>query len=353
MWTTATTTTTSGTNTSLATTLTPSASVSTQTTAGNAMRTTTTTWTTSANIETTNTITTRTSTPATALTTATTTWTSTPTDDVITATTTRTTTTACAAATTATTARNTRTCSGHLAHEDLHSHDCPELRDDHPDYEDHHTYIAMITATTTRNTRTTTAVSASAWGPSCFEAGAAYDPIDMDARFIIRVADAEECRSQCAALPLCHHFSYYEPLGHCHFEDAFAVKAHYRPGFISGPPSCEDEEAAGRLSQLELECLEPGTAYSPSIYSERLDYGLSAREAVVWCQRLCADLPQCARFTVDFGSPAAGHLCSLTGVHALRSYPVLRQISGPPSCKWSLVRAKFLQDGSTVGFAGR
>jgi len=132
---------------------------------------------------------------------------------------------------------------------------------------------------------------------SCSKKDVSFEPMDMAGHPFTVEKSVAACQARCQRIPECAHFSYWEPAGHCHIQDAFAVPQPSRLLFIAGPPGCRlNEDKKQTLSVLRKKftrCYEPNTAYGP--YD--LQIGAVKTKSIEKCQLLCQMTPACTHFT--------------------------------------------------------
>lgn len=76
--------------------------------------------------------------------------------------------------------------------------------------------------------------------PYCVENDVMYEPIDMNMTINTNITakTVVDCMIQCRNAPDCGYFSFYFPLGSCHFSSPMATKATGRVGFVGGGAIC-------------------------------------------------------------------------------------------------------------------
>jgi len=164
----------------------------------------------------------------------------------------------------------------------------------------------------------------------CSTENMTYEPFDMDSHLMTTESSPAACQARCRRIDGCAHFSYWEPAGHCHVHDAFAVAQPHRLLFVSGPSSCNllqrGKESLSILRKKITKCYQPNTVYSP--YDVMM---LPVKtHCIEKCQNLCRRTSGCAHFsywTLD----GSCHLSSnMEGEQRLSG--VANFVSGPPRC---------------------
>lgn len=170
----------------------------------------------------------------------------------------------------------------------------------------------------------------------CFEEATSWEPLDMPGTFPVPVDGVKACQRRCAETHGCVHFSYWKEWGHCHVQDAYAIRQRGRTGFVSGPFKCwEDLHGDGWVRKdsftfvhKELACVDLGTLYSPLMGVVRFFPGLDQIEAIRKCRDYCATHEGCVHWTLQF--PARG--CRMAGTSARKLQPFLNAVSGNWTC---------------------
>lgn len=161
--------------------------------------------------------------------------------------------------------------------------------------------------------------------------------------------DAQACRHRCQETPGCFHFSYWQVRGHCHLQDAFALRRENRIDFTSGPFQCWSEipnaNSFGRLGPQqflpkELDCMQVGITWEPAMrwHPPQMFEGTQL-DMIRQCQGVCARTPECEHFTMDVATDG----CKLSMHDAVPLPGVLNTISGPPHCDSTAPFANFMQ----------
>mmetsp|Transcript_98201 Transcript_98201/g.194510 ORF Transcript_98201/g.194510 Transcript_98201/m.194510 type:complete len:471 (-) Transcript_98201:81-1493(-) len=170
----------------------------------------------------------------------------------------------------------------------------------------------------------------------CFEDDTSWEPLDMPGTYPMPVDGVKSCQRKCAVTHGCVHFSYWPELGHCHLQDAYAIRQRDRTGFVSGPFKCWEElrgDGWVRKDQFtfvrkELACVDLGTLYSPLMGVVRFFPKMSEVEAIRRCRDYCAKHEGCVHFSLQF--PARG--CRMAGRSARKLQPFLNAVSGNWTC---------------------
>jgi len=166
---------------------------------------------------------------------------------------------------------------------------------------------------------------------SCSRKDVSFEPMDMEGHPMTIESTVAACQARCQRVPECAHFSYWEPAGHCHIQDAFAVPQPSRLLFVAGPPGCrlreENRQTLSILRKKFTHCYEANTAYGP--YD--LQIGAVKTHSIEKCQALCRWTPGCSHFTYW----TLGGLCHLSSEVAdgeERIAGVADFVAGPPVC---------------------
>lgn len=170
----------------------------------------------------------------------------------------------------------------------------------------------------------------------CFEDDTSWEPLDMPGTYPVLVPGVEACQGKCAATHGCVHFSYWQELGHCHLQDAYAIRQQGRTGFVSGPFKCWEDLLGDEwvrkdpftFVHKELACADLGTLYSPLMGVVRFFPKMDEIEAIRKCRDYCATHEGCVHFTIQF--PARG--CRMAGSGAKKLKPFLNAVSGNWTC---------------------
>lgn len=172
----------------------------------------------------------------------------------------------------------------------------------------------------------------------CHEEDISWEPLDMQGSSPTEEVDAMACQRRCLGTPGCFHFTFWKVYGHCHLEDAFALRREDRSGFVSGPFQCWDEIRHSGLAQVkdgngksflpaQFHCMEVGVSWAPAMQLPKRFEG-SEIDMIMQCQHFCAMTKSCARFTMEVGS----RTCHLATAKASALPGVFNSISGPPVC---------------------
>lgn len=174
---------------------------------------------------------------------------------------------------------------------------------------------------------------------TCLEEDIAYEPTDMQGSSPTEEVDALACQRRCLETQGCYHFTFWKVYGHCHLQDAFAVRREGRDNFVSGPFKCWDEIKGSGLTRIKngnglsflpkkFEGMEVGSSWLPAMQLPRRFQGTET-DMIMQCQAYCKLTQTCAHFTLEVNS----RTCHLATSSATYVSGVLNSISGPPTRK--------------------
>jgi len=165
---------------------------------------------------------------------------------------------------------------------------------------------------------------------SCSRKNVMFEPMDMNGHPMTVESSVAACQARCQNVPECAHFSYWEPAGHCHIQDAFAVPQPTRLLFTAGPPGCklreENKQTLSILRKKFTQCYQANTAYGP--------YDLQIKavktHSIEKCQALCRWTPGCSHFTywtLDGSCHLSNKLDGEERISGIADF-----VAGPPLC---------------------
>lgn len=203
-----------------------------------------------------------------------------------------------------------------------------------------------VTTTTTSSTETTTTATETSTSTStatsttltttafCMEDGIAWEPLDMQGTFPMKVKSPEACHRKCLKKSGCYHFTYWRNEGTCHLQDALALRRVDRVNFVSGPFQCWGYIKHTGLVKVDdgvylprqLKCMEVGVSWDPPLEIHPIDaWQGTEMDKISACQKLCMASFDCAHFTVEVTSAT----CKLSGKDAIAVKGIFNTISGP------------------------
>lgn len=116
-----------------------------------------------------------------------------------------------------------------------------------------------------------------------------YMPLDMVGQALHLADTVAECQALCANTTGCAHFSYWQPMKHCHLADAEAALMTGEVFFISGPPKCgQEKEPSGPedrvadLSGVAKDFLQESHRWATPLWTAHAAAGALCSLAVVW-----------------------------------------------------------------------
>jgi len=190
----------------------------------------------------------------------------------------------------------------------------------------------MTTTMTTTETATQTATPEGAG--DCYENDVSFEltPGLGSGKKPMIEFDFLACQERCEKTIGCLHFSYLKYSGQCHLHDGYAKRhAKAMVGSIAGPFKCWQD-----IPKNDFTCLEWGTQYQGDQVGKARNFSQGAfhhsRHAVIACQRLCAAIDGCAHFVIEIPPKE----CKLMGKNAIKKFPVIQSIAGPPGCNFAL-----------------